>query len=112
MAKNNQEGLGDLWDRAEQLIQPLPDYIWLEWSKKWILMFLGGFHIYCNEEQTCRAPLREEGRFSASLHKTEQRLECSLTLAVITQGPSGFNNLKEKLKQKLGFAKCLSVIRG
>lgn len=63
-------------------------------------MFLGGFHIYCNEEQTCRAPLREEGTFSAPLHKTEQLLECSLTLTVIMQGPSGFNNLKEKTEAK------------
>lgn len=113
MAKNNQEGLGDLWDRAEQLIQPLPVFIWVEWSRRWILMFLGGFHIYCNEEQTCRAPLREEGTFSAPLHKTEPLLECSLTLAVIMQAPSGFNNLKEKnWSENFGFDKPLSVTRG
>lgn len=94
----------ELRDRTQQLIALLQDPIRFKWNRRWILVSLGGFHIRCNEERTCKATLRAGGprrqqRSLAPLHKTEQLPECSLTLAEITQALLDIKTSERKLKQ-------------
>lgn len=89
------------WDRTKQSIPLFQVSVCFQMSGKWVSVFLGGFHIQSNDEQTCKAKFRAEGPCRQQHSpKAEQLPQRNLTLAEIMQGPSGYKHNNQILASK------------